>query len=62
MANFWLFVIGLLITSYYLAYIFNYKYDSLKSGRILLLGFSVTAMLLIGFLMSMSRGTVFGPC
>ena len=52
MANFWLSVIGLLIASYYLAYIFNYKYNSLKSGRILLLGFSVTSMLLIGFLMS----------
>ncbi len=52
MANFWLSIIGLLIISYYLAYIFNYKYDSLESGRLLLLGFSVTGMLLIGFLMS----------
>jgi len=52
MATFWLSVIGLLIVSYYLAYIFNYKYDSFESGRLLLLGFSVTAMLLIGFLMS----------
>jgi hypothetical protein len=52
MANFWLFIIALIITGYYLAYIYNYKYDSLGINRVFVTGFSVTALLLIGFLMS----------
>ena len=65
MANFWLWIIGLLIISYYLAYIFNYRYDSFLSGRLLLLGFSVAGMLIIGFFMTnnftmMQRPDVWG--
>ena len=52
MANFWLFVIGFLISAYYMAYIYNYKYDALQSSRVSILGYSVFALLTIGFLMS----------
>jgi hypothetical protein len=52
MANFWLFVIGFLIFGYYMAYIYDYKYDALKGSRVLVIGFSVLAMLTIAFLMS----------
>ena len=52
MANFWLLAIALLIIGYYLAYILDYKFDVLHSGRVLLIGFTVTALLAIAFLMS----------
>lgn len=52
MANFWLMVIPLLIAAYYLAYIFSYRYDSLKSGRVVLIGGVVFMLLMIGFMMS----------
>ena len=52
MANFWISVIALLIAGYYMAYIYNYKYDSLGGSRVFVTGFSVTALLIIGFFMS----------
>lgn len=52
MANFWLLAIALLIIGYYLAYILDYKFDVLHSGRVLLIGLVVAALMAIGFLMS----------
>jgi hypothetical protein len=52
MANFWLFVIGFLITGYYMAYIYDYKYDVLKGTRVPVIGCSVFALLTIAFFMS----------
>lgn len=52
MANFWLLAIALLIIGYYLAYILDYKFDALHSGRVLLIGAAVASLLAIAFLMS----------
>lgn len=52
MANIWILVIALLIIGYYLAYILDYKFDALHSGRVLLIGCVVAALLAIAFLMS----------
>jgi hypothetical protein len=52
MANIWILVIALLIIGYYLAYILDYKFDSFHSGRVLLIGCVVAALLAIAFLMS----------
>ncbi|MHB8790791.1 MAG: hypothetical protein ACYDBT_13015 [Desulfobulbaceae bacterium] len=52
MANIWILVIALLIISYYLAYILDYRFDSLHSGRVLIIGFTVVALMAIAFLMS----------
>lgn len=52
MANFWLSVIGLLITGYYMAYVYDYKYDALQGARVPIIGYAVFALLAIGFFMS----------
>lgn len=52
MANFWLFVIGFLIFGYYMAYVYDYKYDALQGSRVSVIGLSVFSMLTIAFLMS----------
>lgn len=52
MANFWLFVIGLLIAGYYMAYIYDYKYEALGSNRVAVIGCSVFSLLTIAFFMS----------
>ena len=52
MANLWLFVIAFLISGYYMAYIYDYKYDALQESRVSVIGYSVFALLAIGFLMS----------
>ena len=51
MANFWMFVIGLLISGYYMAYIYDYKYDNLNAYRVPVIGYSVFALLTIAFFM-----------
>ena len=50
MAVFWLSVIPTLIAAYYLAYIFNLKYDALGTVRTLVIGGSVLLLLLIAFI------------
>jgi len=52
MGNFWLFVIGFLISGYYMAYIYDYKYDALQGTRVPVLGYTVFALLTIAFFMS----------
>ncbi|GAB4333951.1 MAG: hypothetical protein Kow0089_02920 [Desulfobulbaceae bacterium] len=52
MANYWLLVIGLLITGYYMAYIYNYRYDALGGSGLPVIGYAVFALLAIGFFMS----------
>jgi hypothetical protein len=52
MANFWIMAIALLIIGYYLAYILDYRFDSFHSGRVLLIGCTVAALLAIAFLMT----------
>jgi hypothetical protein len=52
MANIWLLVIALLIIGYYLAYILNHRYDTMESGRVVLIGGTLAALLTIGFLMT----------
>lgn len=52
MANFWILVIALLIIGYYLAYILDYRYDTLRNSRVPIIGLAVAALLAIGFLMS----------
>jgi hypothetical protein len=52
MANIWILVIALLIIGYYLAYILDYRFDALGSGRVPVIGFTVAALMAIGFLMT----------
>lgn len=52
MANFWMMVIPLLIIGYYLAYILDYRFDALHTGRVLLSGLVVAALMAVAFLMT----------
>lgn len=52
MANLWLFVIFFLISGYYMAYIYDYKYDALRETRVPVLGYTVLALLAIAFFMT----------
>ncbi|WP_028581022.1 hypothetical protein [Desulfogranum japonicum] len=49
MAVYWLWIIGILIAAYYLAYIYKYRYHCLVGGRFLLTGAITLLLLLIGF-------------
>ena len=50
MAVWWFSIFGLLILAYYGAYIYDFKFESLGSSRIFMLGFSIIILLYIGFL------------
>ncbi|MCL7487169.1 MAG: hypothetical protein M8357_03200 [Desulfobulbaceae bacterium] len=52
MANFWLFVIAFLVSGYYMAYIYDYKYDALQGARVPVLGYTVFALVAIAFFMT----------
>ena len=52
MANFWIMIIGLLIFAYYLAYILDYRFETMHSSRVLTIGLVVATLAAIGFLMS----------
>ena len=50
MAVYWLSVVGILIVAYYCAYIYDFKFECLGGGRVLLIGFCAVLMLLVAFL------------
>jgi len=52
MANFWLLIVAFLIIGYYLAYILDYRFDTLHNSRVPIIGLAVASLLTIGFLMS----------
>lgn len=52
MANLWIMVIFLLIGGYYLAYLFDYRYDALHGGRVIVIGLTVLALLAVAFAMT----------
>lgn len=52
MGTFWLWIIGILIGAYYLAYIYKYRYDSMEAGRAVITGVITFLLLLIGFFFS----------
>ena len=49
MAVYWLSVIALLITAYYCAYIYSYKFTSLQGSRTIFIALSTVLLLLVGF-------------
>lgn len=61
MAVWWLSIIGLLILAYYGTYIYDFKFDALQGGRILLLMFSVAILLFIGFMFSNNMTLMLQP-
>lgn len=52
MANFWILIIFILIAGYYLAYLFDYRYDALHGGRVIVIGLAVMALLTVAFAMT----------
>lgn len=61
MACWWLSIVGVLILAYYSAYIFDFKYDSLQSMKLVTVGFSVVSMLFIAFLFSNNMTLMLEP-
>ncbi len=61
MATFWLSIIGLLMIAYYAAYVYKYKHDQLPSGRIFLIGLTVSLLLIIGFFFSNNMTLMLHP-
>ncbi len=61
MAVWWFSIFGLLILAYYGAYIYDFKFETLGSSRIFVLGFSVICLLYIGFLFSNNMTLMMHP-
>jgi len=61
MAVYWLSVIGLIILSYYSAYVYSFKYESLGSGRVWFLGFTVLTLLAVGFIYTNNTTLMLSP-
>ncbi|MCK5913455.1 MAG: hypothetical protein KAG12_06220, partial [Desulfuromusa sp.] len=61
MAVWWFSIFGLLILAYYAAYIYDFKFDTLGSLRIYMVGFSVLTLLFIGFLFSNNMTLMLQP-
>lgn len=51
MAYFWLSVVGLLIFAYYAAYMYNFRFERLRGGRMIVLSVSTLCLLLVAFIM-----------
>ncbi|PIE58857.1 MAG: hypothetical protein CSA33_01550 [Desulfobulbus propionicus] len=61
MGVFWLWIIGTLITAYYLAYLYKYKYNKLHSGRFLLTAAITLLLLFIGFVFTNNTTLMLNP-
>ena len=61
MAVWWFSIFGLLILAYYSAYIYDFKFDTLGSLRIFMVGFSVLTLLFIAFMFSNNMTLMLQP-
>ncbi len=61
MAIWWFSIFGLLILAYYGAYIYDFKFDSLGNLRIIMLVFSVSILLFVGFMFSNNMTLMLQP-
>ncbi len=61
MAVYWLSVIFLLITAYYLAYIYDFRFSSFPRARTLLIAASTCCMLVIGFFLTNNMVLMISP-
>jgi len=61
MAVYWLSVIGILLLSYYSAYIYDFKYDILSEKRIFFIGFTVIGLLWIAFVFTNNMTLMLSP-
>ncbi len=61
MGVYWLWVIGILIAAYYLAYIYKYQYHRLAAGRFLLAGAITLLLLIIGFIFTNNFTLMLSP-
>ncbi|MGE4291195.1 MAG: hypothetical protein AB7E32_03195 [Desulfovibrio sp.] len=61
MAGYWLAVVGLLLAAYYGLYIYDFKFEALGKGRVLLLLASLGMMLWIGFMFSNNMTLMLRP-
>jgi hypothetical protein len=50
MAIYWISIIALLLSAYYCAYIYDFKFEAMGSARVFLIGTTVLFLLFIGFL------------
>jgi len=61
MGVFWLSIIPLLIIAYYSAYIYSYRYQGMRAGRMLTTGITMISLLCIGFFLSNSMTLMLHP-
>ncbi|MDM8516183.1 hypothetical protein QUF76_08305 [Desulfobacterales bacterium HSG16] len=59
MAVYWLSLVGMLLTAYYSAYIFDYRFD--RPGSVFFIAVSVILMLVIGFLFTNNMTLMISP-
>lgn len=52
MGVFWLWIIGMVIMAYYLAYVYKYRYEQMQTGRVVVTGLITVLLLVIGFIFS----------
>ncbi len=61
MGWYWLSIIGIVITAYYCAYIFDFRFDSLGRSRTIFISASVILMLVTGFLFTCNMTLMLTP-
>jgi hypothetical protein len=61
MGVFWLSIVALLILGYYSAYIYMYKYQTMRLGRIVTSGMAMLSLLCIGFFLSNNMTLMLHP-